>query len=481
MSSVTTIAEQVVLGALLDGGSGEDSQQYLSEAVSALAPAAFTPGPHQRIFAAVCDLFLEGTPVGLGSVHEHLGSKGILQDVGGYPALTDLLNTVLTEPAGAPATYLAQLGDQFQARTAANELRVIAERLGSDLTLDAAAEKVEALFSAPSRSSLVLPDIGEQITSLHTQFHQDRLHPREFVGIPTGWSDLDGGQNRTRQLIGGLRKGWLTYIGARPGVGKTVVILDWMRAAAQAGHGCYFASTEMTAPEILARLTVSLTATVKLKDFLHHPDTLTPSQIEQVENAMAQIADMPLVIDDQSTDVPAIARGAAAARAKFRSTGGDLEAIYQDYQQLLQAPPGQPAVSEYARVSDNSTRLKLLGKKMLVPVTSAVQLGRDAAAPDRPSSLTDLKSSGQLEQDADLVILLNRPFATDPAATEKGLLPSEMTAQLGKFRHGQAGQVVSRDFIGEFMRTIDPDRSTWSSTDRAQASPLSAASSNWGN
>lgn len=485
MSSVTKIAEQVVLGALLDNSGDDDGETYLQQAVSGLAPAAFTPGPHQRIFAAICDLYLEGIPVGLGSLHEHLGTKGALAEVGGYPALTDLLETVLTEPAGAPATYLAQLQDQFRARRAANDLQLIAEQLGSDLTLDAAAERVEALFSSPSQSSLSLPDIGEQIQGLHTRFHEDRLHPRGFVGIPTGWTDLDGsgngGSSGGRQLIGGLRPGFLTYIGARPAVGKTVVLIDWARAAVQAKHGCYFASTEMTANEILARLTVSLTATVKLRDFLHHPETLTPSQIEQVENAMAEIADMPLVIDDQSTDVPAIARGAAAARAKFRSAGRDLEAIYQDYQQLLQDPPGQPTQSEYARVSANSTRLKLLAKKMLVPVTAAVQLGRDAAAPDRPASLTDLKSSGQLEQDADLVILLNRPFATDPDAAEKGILPSDMTAHVAKFRHGAASQTVQRDFIGEFMKTIDPDRSRWSQTERAQASPLSAASSNWGN
>lgn len=470
MSSVTAIAEKVILGALIDGGH-DDDQDYLRQAISDLSPAAFTPGPHQRVFTAICDLYLQGTPVGLGSLTEHLTSTQTLGEIGGYPALTDLLETVLTEPAGAPRTYLAQLADQHQAQLAANELRMVAEQLGSDLTLDAAAEQVAALFNAPSRSSAALPDIGDQVIALHEQFHENRRNPRKFVGVPTGWSDLDGSEHGNRQLIGGLRAGWLAYVGGRPGTGKTVVLLDWMRAAAQSDNGCYFASTEMTASELLTRLTVSLTATVKLADFSLHPERLNNAQIEQVENAMAQIADLPLIIDDESTNVPAITRAAAAARAKFRASGRDLNIVFQDYIQLLQDPPGERSASDHLRVATSSTRMKLLGKKMAVPVVAAVQFGRDAANSDRPPSLTDLKSSGQLEQDADLVLALNRPFATDPAATDKGILPSDMTAQILKFRHGQAGHIVRRDFIGEFMRTIDPDRSTWSSTHRAPATP----------
>lgn len=450
MTTVTAIAEQVVLGALLDG----NDEDYLQQAASALAPAAFDARPHQRIFQTVCDLFLEGVPVGLGAVHEHLNRSGHLEDVGGYPFLTSLITTVLTEPASAPHTYLAQLGDQFSARTRANDLRVIADQLGSSLTVDQARDRVEELFAAPSLTSASLPDIAEQMAAVHSQFHERRLGPPGLQGVPTGWVDLDGAPGMMRQFVGGLRPGWFVLIAARPGVGKTVALCDWTRAAAQSGHGIYFASTEMTAQELLGRLVVSLCQTVTVDKYMHRAHELSSTQIEQIENAMAEIAGWDMVIDDEANDVPHIARRAAAARAKFRSTGSDLGVIFQDYQQILQDAPGETSTSGYMRASRNSTRSKLLAKKMQVPFVSAVQLGRDAI--DRAPRLDDLKESGQYEQDADLVVALERPYATDPrAADERGLLPSDLTAHGLKFRHGSGGWEFKRDFVGEFMRTID--------------------------
>lgn len=475
MSSVTAIAEQVVLGALLDGNDGD----YLQQAASALAPAAFDAPAHQRVFQSICDLYLEGTPVGLGSVHEHLDRTGRLEAVGGYPMLTGLMTAVLTEPASAPATYLAQLGDQFMARSRANDLRLIAEQLGSDLTMDQAREKVEDLFSAPSLTSTALPDIGDQMLALHAHFHEQRTHKTRQIGVPTGWSDLDGAPHLTRQLVGGLRPGWFVLIAARPSVGKTVALLDWVRAACQAGHGAYFASTEMNAAELLSRLVVSMCATVTVEKYLKRPWDLTSTQIEQVENAMAAIADWDLVIDDDANDVPHIARSAAAARSKFRSTGNDLHAIYQDYQQILQDPPGEQSQSPYVRASRNSTRSKLLAKKMQVPFVSAVQIGRDAI--DRAPRADDLKESGQYEQDADLIIALERPYATDPAeANQRGLLPSDLTLHGLKFRHGSAGWIFRRDFMGEFMRTIDPSAGARRSVFQAQAADLAGSASSEG-
>ncbi|MFC0313606.1 DnaB-like helicase C-terminal domain-containing protein [Gordonia phosphorivorans] len=466
MTSVTAIAEQVVLGALLDGADDD----YLQLAASALAPAAFDAPAHQRVFQTVCDLFLEGTPVGLGSVHEHLEKSGRLGDVGGYPALTGLLNAVLTEPASAPHTYLAQLGDQFLARTRANDLRLVADQLGSSLTVDQARERVEELFAAPSLTSAALPDINEQMVAVHEAFHERRNGERRLIGVPTGWDDLDGAEHMNRQLVGGLRPGYFVLLAARPGAGKTVALCDWARAAARAGKGVYFASTEMTATELLGRFVVSLCSTVTVDTYLNKPWELSTTQIEQVENAMAEIAGWDMVIDDQANDVPHIARHAAAARAKFRSTGSDLHVIYQDYQQILQDPPGEQSQSNYVRASRNSTRSKLLAKKMEVPFVSAVQLGRDAI--DRAPRLDDLKESGQYEQDADLVVALERPYATDPhSAQERGILSSDLTIHGLKFRHGMAGWEFRRDFIGEFMRTIPPSAGSRSQILAETASP----------
>lgn len=442
-----------MLGALLDG----DNADFIHDAIAWLAPSAFETTAHQRLFQAVSDLYLDGVPIGLESVRARMSSDDTIAAIGGYPGLTDLTHAVLTEPSSAPRTYLAALADTFQARTTATELRSVAEHLGNGLSLDEARTRTEELFAASSHMTAALPDIEDQIAQFRLNLQDEIARGPGLHGIPTGYIDLDGtgSPGGRRPILGGLRAPWLVYIAARPSVGKSVVLIDWIRAACKAGHGVYFASTEMTANEVLQRLLVAECATVHLDTLTKTPDQLTALHLEQLENAEMQVMSWNLVIDDMTSTMPAIARGAAASRAKFRSVGADLSIIFQDYIQMLGDPPGvPPSGSEYARVSANSTRAKLLAKRMDVPFVGAVQLSREAT--DREPRLDDLKSSGQLEQDADAVFALERKYATNPAvASDKGYLPEDMEIYVLKYRHGQAGQQFPRAFIGPRACTVE--------------------------
>ena len=457
MPSATSIgpaAERVILGALLAG----DDTDYLQDAASTLAPNAFQFRPHQTVFTAVCDLFLDGVPVGLESVRQRMAERGTIADIGGYPGLTDLTLAVLTEPPRAARHYLAELADAHQSSTVATQLRTIADQMGSSLTFDEARTKTTDLMATPSMLSATVPSISEVIEEFSRDLEDRINNPGAVRGVPSGWHDLDGTGPSGRRYVGGFRAPWLIYVAARPGVGKTVALLDFIRAACKVGHGVHFASMEMSRGEIMGRL-IAATAQVRLDWLMTHSHELAAHELERIENAYSVIDSWHLVIDDLSTDVPAMRRSIAASRAKFRESGAELGLVAQDYVQLIQDPPGTSSTSDQQRVSANSTRLKLLAKDMLVPVVAAAQFGRDAATQDRPPRLDDLKSSGQLEQDADLVLGLHRPYATDAAgATERGLSDIDMTAYILKFRHSSAGGQIMRDFDARYARTLEPQR-----------------------
>ncbi|WP_042377287.1 replicative DNA helicase [Gordonia alkanivorans] len=465
MTSTTTapVAERVVLGALIGG----TSVDYLQDAMAILAPAAFSHPSMQKVFTAVSDLFVNGTPVGLESVREHMSHKGTLDAVGGYPGLTDLTITVLSEPQAAPRQYLAQLADAYAAAAAARQLQSVAAGLGNDLSLDEARARTEAIFAQPSHLSAVLPGLHDQVAAFDIDLRDRIADPNSLRGVPSGWELLDGTPDR-RPLIGGFRNSWLIYVAARPSVGKTLVLLDFVRAACKSNIGVYFASTEMGEQEVIARLVVAECATVRQDDLLLRPDKLTNTQREQVQNALAQIAAWPLVIDDTAVNTSVIASRAAAARSKFRAEGTDLGLVAQDYVQLLQDPPGVTSTSSVARVAGNSTRLKMLGKRLHVPVIAAAQFNR--ASVDRPPRIDDLKDAGQLEQDADVIIGLHRPYATAGAsATDAGYVPEDMTAYLLKNRHGSAGAEIKRTFLGWKGSTVEP--SFWANRCAPQHEP----------
>lgn len=449
------VAERVVLAALIDGTDSD----YFSDALALLSPAAFTYSSHQLVFTAITDLFLDGVPVGLESVREQLARKDNLEAAGGYPALTALTTTLFSEPVTAPRQYLANLVDDFTASSTAHKLQTIASGLGGSLTLDEARNRVDELFSHPSRSSMTLPSIDGQVEDFGAELDEMRRNPGAQRGVPTGWQDLDGGGDR-RPIIGGLRPGWLIYIAARPSVGKTVVLLDWIRTACKAGVGAYFASSEMSSQEIMQRLVAAECHSVQIDVLTRQPELLSNSQYEQVQNAMALISEWPLVIDDTASDIAAVTRGAAGARARFRSTGNDLGIVFQDYVQLLNDPPGlPPSQTDVVRIGRNSAGLKQLGRKMEVPVVAAAQIKRlPEGAIDRPPRADDLKGAGNLEQDADVLIGLHRPYATDPARSVDGggPPPEDMKAIMLKFRHGQGGTELRRTFLGYKSATTEP-------------------------
>ncbi|NLU65631.1 hypothetical protein HCA61_25715 [Rhodococcus sp. HNM0563] len=452
MSETIFVAEQVLLGRILEG----DDESLLSQTVSALSPAAFATEAHRSVFQVICTLVSENRPVDLPSVAAELTEHNALGQVGGPSALAAMTTTSLSASARAPQQHLEALANREHMQRLATQMEQALDliRDGHLATIDEVQVRLAGIFDTPSFQAAAVPDIGAQVQELRQEL-QVRLEsgPGALDGVPTGWKDLDGGQD-SMALVKGLKPGRLTILGARPGTGKTTAIVDWVRAACESGAGVILFSLEQTAAEITELLVVAECANLhreKLKD----PSQLSDLAWDKVSESMARVASWNLVIDDTTRTLPRMRRMTAAARKKFQARGSDLHVMFEDYIQLTEASDAQQASQPRSQqISDIANGFKALSKDMNIHVVAAAQFNRNSADADRPPKSSELKGSGGLEEAADLILALHRPHAVDPqGATET---PDELTILGLKSRHGRAGWAFPRTFLGEFARTSEP-------------------------
>jgi replicative DNA helicase len=244
------------------------------------------------------------------------------------------------------------------------------------------------------------------------------------IGVPTGFTDLDA-------LTNGLHPGQMVIIAARPGVGKSTLALDIARnASVKHSQTSVIFSLEMSKSEITMRL-LSAEAGVKLAQM--RSGRMQDSDWQKIVRRMSEISDAPLFIDD-SPNMTMMEIRAKARRLKQRH---DLKLIVLDYLQLMTS--GKKVESRQQEVSEFSRQMKLLAKELEVPVIAISQLNRGPEQrTDKRPMLSDLRESGSLEQDADMVILVHRPDvweSDDPRAGEADLI-------VAKHRNGQTMTVT---------------------------------------
>jgi replicative DNA helicase len=356
---------------------------------------------HQTIFAAIRDLSDAGEPVDIITTKGRLEKLGTLADAGGLEYLNSLPDKA---PSGWNAPYYAdQLRELFIKRRAIAACVKVSEHAYNGATTAELLETVEReLNGIAFENAPVEPDMRALVQGCIDDIEQAHASKGKPQGLTTGLCDLD-------RLTHGLRPGQLFIIGARPGEGKTslaVNIAEHVALDCKKPVGLF--SLEMTAKELTLRL-ISSRSAVPLDRLLS--GDLIEEHFRQMTLANSAIAKAPLHIADED----GITIGQLRAKARRMHRKHNLALLVVDYLQLVR--PSRPNSSRNVEVSEISSSLKALGKELRVPMIVLSQLNRDSDTDNREPRLRDLRDSGSIEQDADIVGLLHRPKPEEPAVT----------------------------------------------------------------
>ena len=389
-------AEQGVLGAMLL------SPNTITDIIEELIPDDFYRPAHQLIYRAILDLFSDNKDVDPVIVAGRLDRNHDLERVGGAPYLHTLISSV---PTAANARYYAEIVAEKAVlrRLVDAGTRVVqlgyegTEGAEVDVVVDMAQQEVFAIAQRNvTEDYAILADILQP-----TMDELDELstHGGLARGIPTGFIDLDN-------LTNGLHGGQMIIVAARPGVGKSTLALDFMRSCSiKHNQASVIFSLEMSKSEIVMRL-LSAETEIRLSDM--RAGRMSDEAWAKLANRVGQISEAPLFIDD-SANLTMMEIRSKARRLKQKH---DLQMIVVDYLQLMSS--GKRVESRQQEVSEFSRQLKLLAKELDVPLVAISQLNRGPESrTDKRPQLADLRESGSLEQDADMVMLLYRPDSQD--------------------------------------------------------------------
>ncbi|GAA5157761.1 MULTISPECIES: replicative DNA helicase [Amycolatopsis] len=415
-------AEQSVLGGMLL------SKDAIADVVEALGPSDFYLPKHQAVYDCILDLYGRGEPADPITVSAELERRGELARVGGAPYLHTLIATV---PTAANAGYYAEIVAEkaILRRLVEAGTRIVQYGYG-------AANEGGEINEVVDRAQAAIYEVTERRTSEDYIALEELLQPTmdeidaiasrggTAQGVPTGFADLD-------EVTNGLHAGQMIIVAARPGVGKSTLGLDFARSCSiKHGMTSVIFSLEMSRIEIVMRM-LSAEARIRLADM--RGGRMSDDDWTRLARRMSEISEAPLFIDD-SPNMTMMEIRAKARRLKQRN---DLKLVVVDYMQLMTS--GKRVESRQQEVSEFSRQLKLLAKELEVPVVAISQLNRGPEQrTDKRPMLSDLRESGSLEQDADMVILINRPDAwerDDPRAGEADLI-------LAKHRAGPTSTIV---------------------------------------
>jgi len=426
-------AEQSVLGAMLM------SKDAIANVIEVLRGRDFYRPAHELIFEAILDLYGRGEPADAITVADELGKRGEIQRVGGHVYLADLVGSV---SVAANAGYYAEIVHEKAVLRRLVEASIKVAQLGyqgagdvADI-VDAAQQAVYEVADGGQKedyqplSELIEPTIDEI----------EAIEGRKGImaGVPTGFADLDN-------VTHGLHPGQMVIVAARPGAGKSTLALDFARAAAVKHKlPTVFFSLEMSRTEIVMRL-LSAEAQVFLDSI--RGGRMNDEDWRRVVAKTPMISESPLFIDD-SPNLTMMEIRAKARRLKQRH---DLKLVIIDYMQLMTS--GKKVESRQLEVSEFSRQIKLLAKELEVPVVALSQLNRGPEQRnDKKPMLSDLRESGSLEQDADMVILVHREdmYDAEVRAGEADLI-------LAKHRNGPTATVTTA-FRGRYSQFVDMPR-----------------------
>jgi replicative DNA helicase len=396
-------AEESLLGAML---LSKDAIVAATEV--GLSPDEFYKPAHGHIYEAITSLYSAGEPADPVTVSEELNRAGLLEGMGGPALLVTLqARTPATSSAARYARIITEHALLRRLIGVASEIAELGYALPDDVI--AAVDRAEALVFdvAQRRVTDTMAPIRELLDDSLTRLEMLYEKGDAITGLPTGYNGLD-------DLMAGLQPSTLIIVGARPATGKTAFALGLASHAALEVHRpVLFFSLEMSHLEITQRI---LSAEARVDSSRMRNGRLAEADWTKISHAIGRLAEAPMYIDDNPQATVMEIRSKAR---RLKSRLGDLGLIIIDYLQLMTGRSG--AESRQVEVSEISRGLKILARELECPVIALSQLSRglELRADKRPM-LADLRESGSLEQDADVVMFLYRDEIYNPESADRG-------------------------------------------------------------
>ncbi|MBC7980091.1 MAG: replicative DNA helicase [Armatimonadetes bacterium] len=423
----------------------QDPQEYIGLAVEErLTAGHFYLPSHSTLFGFLIELFENGHEVELVSLVQRLLDRGLLEKVGGPGYLTELY-TYAPSP-GHFTHHLQHVKDKFVLRAiirSANE--AVAQAYEAPDEVPALLDSVEAniLSIRESAETNQGPSLKQTVEEVMRNFEQLLSKEKVSLGISTGFQELD-------RKSGGLKSGEMFVIAARPSMGKTSLMMNIVEhVCLDQNRAAMIFSCEMTAAQLVQRL---MFARAKFAvSQLSRGYTPKKQELERVRNASVQIVSSKLFIDD----TPGISINELRAKARRKKRDEGLEFIAIDYLQLMKSRTRQAENSREREIAEISSGIKGLAKELGIPILILAQLNRGPEGRTGKSlgvpRMSDLRESGSIEQDADLVGLLYRNKYYAENEEERAALEGKAELVLAKNRNGETGS-VPLTFVEELMR-----------------------------
>ncbi|MDP2189106.1 MAG: replicative DNA helicase [Sphingobacteriaceae bacterium] len=426
--------EEAVLGALML------EKEALSQVIDILQPAVFYVEKNQHVFRAIQKLFEQSKPVDLLTVTQELRQLGLLDKVGGAFYIAELTNRV------ASAANI-----EFHARILLEKyiLRELV-RISSDITKQAFEETTD-VFELLDKAETDLFAVAEQnirrnsegmstlVAKAIKQIEAIGQQEEGLSGVPSGFTDMD-------RMTNGWQRGTLNIIAARPAMGKTAFVLSLARnAAVDFKKGVAFFSLEMGAIELVNRL-ISGEAEIEAEKI--KKGKLEGHEWTQLNTKVAKLSEAPFFIDD----TPQLTLFELRAKCRRLKAQHDIQLIIIDYLQLMSGGPENAGGNREQVIASISRGLKALSKELSVPVIALSQLSRavETRGGDKKPQLSDLRESGSIEQDADMVMFIYRGdyYGLEPE------IPGSSQIIIAKHRNGQTGE-VNLKFIDKYAKFVN--------------------------
>lgn len=439
--------EESVLGALML------EKDALSTVIDILKPESFYLDTHQEIYRAIVVLFNNSEPIDMRTVANQLRKNGKLEFVGGAYYIADLTSKV---SSAANIEFHARIVTEMAIKRALISVSSEIQHMAYEDTTDVfhLLDKTEASLFEISESNIRknYEDMRSLMSQAITELEDRKNHKDGLTGVPSGFTALD-------RMTSGWQRSDLVIIAARPGMGKTAFVVSALRnAAVEFNQPVAIFSLEMSSVQLVNRL---ISSEAELESEKIKKGNLAEYEWQQLIHKTNKLSEAPIFIDD----TPALSILELRAKCRRLKAQHDVQLIVIDYLQLMSGDSSKGAGNREQEIASISRALKGIAKELNVPVIALSQLSRavETRGGDKRPQLSDLRESGSIEQDADMVMFLYRPEYYGITEDEEGNPTTSMGELIiAKHRNGSL-DTVKLKFIGKFTKFADLDMAGFAS------------------